>query len=214
MIQGRLLAVRAKRAQSDLCHISAYFPLPSTQHANRIVKKMLAWMNKIFENLPLRCLPYIYMDLNSGVGVEKNDCIESNIESKALGPFNRAKENFVGTAVRTFLEKWDMFLPMTASKQIPTFYSITNHSMSHIDHIAVPLSVWENSELQPKCSVWLRSGRNIQLIKSIFLADHLPVCVSHKKAVYIVLSHMKRKSVDRDSLMKCLLYGHKRGTLV
>ena len=118
------------------------------------------------------------MDLDSGVGKAKQKHVDSQIEGESLGEFNRAKENTVGMLVRSFLENWKMLLPMTARSLEPTFYSVANESSSSIDHIAVPLSAWSEGQLKCRASVWLRSGRRLQLIKSAALADHMPVALT------------------------------------
>ena len=213
-IQGRVMAVRARRPDSDLCHIPVYFPTISTYGAIKITKKILAWIGNLFESLPLRCIPYLYFDLNSGVGLEKVEGIESVVDSEVVGKHNLATQNKIGELVHKFLAKWRMTLPMTFAKHEPTYYSVANACTSHIDHIAIPESVWNEEALEHKTAVLIRSGRKLQLVKSIYLADHMPVMLSHKRSIYVVAAHNHTPKVDRDALMRCLLYGYKRGTLV
>ena len=161
----------------------------------------------MFYNLPLRTLVYLLFDLNSGIGLQKRDGTVRKVESDVIGPHNLAVENRIGSLFRAFLEKCKMFLPLTLKKFDLTFYSTANGGVSHIDHIAIPQAVWHEKSLEHNDSVWIRSGRKLQLIKSVHLADHVPFSISHKRVVYPVLAHHIKPKVDRDALMKCLLYG-------
>ena len=40
------------------------------------------------------------------------------------------------------------------------------------------------------------------------------VCFTTKKSIYVITPHMRASGIDRDALMKCLLYGQKRCNLV
>ena len=144
-------------------------PTISTQGAIRITKNMFKWLQHLFDNLPLRALPFLYMDSNSKFGFNSAGNI---VDSKCLGGCNKGRENKIGTLIRLFLEKNGMILPHTTSEQPPTFYSTNSDAASHIDHIAVPLSVWEHPDLDMKAHVWLRSGRKLQLIRHTNLAYH------------------------------------------
>ena len=67
-ISGRLLCVREKGPKGDLLHVGAYFPPSASPKAKEIAIKMTKWLQDIFNKLPTRCLPIIYMDLNSKMG--------------------------------------------------------------------------------------------------------------------------------------------------
>ena len=211
-IQGRCIAIRVKRNQSDVCHMSLYFPPYGTKGAMSITKSMLSWATNVFQKLPLRCLPMMYMDTNSGFGIEKSEGgIISGIDTSACGEHNLAVENPVGIQIRIFLEKWKMFLTLTANKQEPTYYSVCrNNNTSHIDHIAVPLSMWADWQLNARTNVWIQSGRKLQLIKHASLADHMPVAFTARKCFYIVKQKPTHARINRDEMMRCMLYGHKR----
>ena len=80
-----------------------YFPTISTQNAITSTKSMIRWLNRLFDMLPLLCLPYMYFDLNSGIGVEKVENLQSRIESDTIGGDNLAVENAIGKLVHVFL---------------------------------------------------------------------------------------------------------------
>eukprot|EP00973_Karenia_brevis_P012218 1658165-Karenia_brevis.AAC.1 len=66
--QGRLLALRVRGLKSDIMHVFAYFPTPSTPNARHIVHHMIKWLQMLFNNMSMRCIPIMYMDCNSGFG--------------------------------------------------------------------------------------------------------------------------------------------------
>ena len=106
-----------------------------------------------------------------------------------------------------------MFLAHTSRSLEPSYYCNTCISTTHIEHIAVPLSVWKKTELEAHASMWIKSGRRVQLIKSPTLADHVPVVFSCRRALYVCTVRVAPR-VCRDSIMRCLLHGYKRNTLV
>ena len=212
-IQGRCLAVRVKRPMSDLVHVCLYFPPCTAPGAAKIAKAMIKWTAKLFHSLPLRCLPVLYMDANSKFGQMRTHLGVVNIDSKSIGEHNLGVENKIGVLIRKFLESQHLFLTQTARPLQPSFYSAINASTSLIDYVAVPLSVWQCQALCASSSVWIHSGRRVQLIKSPILADHMPVACTVKRAIYVCTMRATPK-VDRDAIMRCMMYGYKRNTLM
>ena len=71
-----------------------------------------------------------------------------------------------------------MFLPHT-NKSLPFSYVSGAHKTKHfIDFIVVPKSVYEQPFMNIVPSVWLSSGRKIQVIRAPEILDHVPIAIS------------------------------------
>ena len=100
----------------------------------------------------------------------------NGVESCSVGPHNRGKENVIGTSIRNILEQFGLFLVHTGSDLPYTYYNNFGTG-SHIDHIAMPISMCITLDWNVRASVFVRSGRKLQLIQTIELRDHVPVAV-------------------------------------
>ena len=79
ILQGRVMAIRARRKYSDVVHICAY--LPPCINSLAIHQKLLNWVSKLIRSLPVRCIPIIYMDANSQFGLCKGPSGECAVNS-------------------------------------------------------------------------------------------------------------------------------------
>eukprot|EP00973_Karenia_brevis_P082471 11431679-Karenia_brevis.AAC.1 len=108
--------------------------------------------------MPTRCLPMIYMDANSKMGMQIVHGQACYIESHLHGGENVGVENVSGRVLREFFEKYLIQLPHTFKALPDTFYGGQGRS-TFIDFIGVPAAMWQNQSLQMRPYVWLRSGR-------------------------------------------------------
>eukprot|EP00969_Alexandrium_andersonii_P034424 1506124-Alexandrium_andersonii.AAC.1 len=113
------------------------------------------------------------MDGNSGFGYHTVDHSKVLTQSSALGGHNLAVENSNGKIIREFMESWNFVLATTFSPSEPTYYGPLGAS-THIDHVAVPQSLWHSEHMGHTVTL-VRQGRRVQLIKHALLRDHMPV---------------------------------------
>ena len=156
-------------------------------------------------NMSQRTVPIMYTDANTQFGLREDG---SNVDSLSLGEHNRGIENSTGVAIRDVCEQFNMHIVTTQQALPPTFYSATMRGRNtKIDHILTPLSL--QSGLHIRTHVWTKSGRKLQLIKSPYLADHMPVVMSMTHLTYSAIPPVL-PCIDRDAVMRCLLYGKDR----
>ena len=102
IIQGRALAVRERATDHDLMHLAVYFPTSGTDNSMLIAYELISWLRQLFRAMPLRCLPIIYMDLNSGIGLHRGEGAAEHIDTNVHGGCNLGIENEHGVLFREF----------------------------------------------------------------------------------------------------------------
>eukprot|EP00973_Karenia_brevis_P073625 10229482-Karenia_brevis.AAC.1 len=148
-IQGRCLGVRERSSKHDFFHLVLYWPNVSTPNLLKVLHAMVKWTKKVLQSLPLRCVPIIYMDANSSFGCQHHEGGIVQVQSACIGPHNNGVENVVGRAIIDILQQFGMGLCHTMRESPWTFYNNFNTG-SHIDHIAVPLSMIHNADFGVK----------------------------------------------------------------
>ena len=180
-----------------------------------VVREMKKWICKIMKGLPMRTLPIMYMDMNSGMGHEWNtELAWCRVRGSAsIGPFNGGRENIIGTTMREILDMYGMCLPHMFQRELPWTYYNNRGGGSHIDMIAVPIALMTDHRFHLVAAVYLRSGRNLQLIKSRTLKNHVPTAI-HFYGYTHHITTVQKPAFDRDQLCLCMLKGVQRDHLV
>ena len=71
----------------------------------------------------------------------------------------------------------------------------------------VPMSL--QSGLTVRVNVWAKSDRKLQVIRSPYLADHMPVVLSTTHLTYSAIPFVF-PTIYRDAVMRCLMYDKDR----
>ena len=171
-----------KHHMRSVTHQHLFFPTAG-KHGSSISKLMLEWLKDLLRNMSQRTVPIIYTDANTQFGMNEDS---SKIGSSSLGECNRGIVNSTGVAIRDVCEQFNMSIATTQQELPPTFYSAAMRGKNtRIDHLIVPMSLQKGLDI--RANAWIKSGRKLQLIKSPYLADHMPIVLSMTHLTYIYL---------------------------
>ena len=145
---GRVAAIRVRRRDVDFFFLSAYIPTePRTTQDKARVGKLWAFISRLLDNVPARCVPVLCFDGNGSVGTH---------QSTAVGPANSQRENWNGQQLRELCERHHLCLVNTFFNVGPTYRG--EFSESRIDYIALPSSLLASVN---SCAVFHRSGQRL-----------------------------------------------------
>eukprot|EP00959_Pyramimonas_sp_CCMP1952_P295833 6188037-Pyramimonas_sp.AAC.1 len=165
---GRALAVRVKHGPADLCAVCLYYPpIPSKSRNKKragyfqTVKILNSWLDSVLGSLPVRCVPFVYADINDGLGGRMHKGSFQDFESSAVGTSTVEKlPGGAGEGFRELLERHHMFAANTRSRVEMTFFG--NHSSSRIDYVCLPRGLLDQVT---HCNPLRKLGAKFQPIK-------------------------------------------------
>ena len=112
-LQGRLLAIRKRTANTDECHTNAYFPPSTTPGAQDTVRDLCDEIGKVIRELPSRTTPFLFCDANTQFGVVSHAWGEQVLDDPCLGGYNLGKENAHAEPIRRLLNDHGLILVST-----------------------------------------------------------------------------------------------------
>jgi len=209
-LQGRAIAVRARRQGRDITFISAYFPPSGT--ATATTDKLYNWLLNFLWDIPIRTCPILFLDANAKVGIPPRQLIrgitgncetsgttgnyetsgtqetvrpdtDGLMHSQNIGKYNADHENHNGTIFRQLLCKTNLCATNTFRSNSPTFYSGTNNCSSRVDYICCPISTFLHG-YATAAVVRSRDGRKLQLVNTVKRIDHEPL------GIYVLASQL------------------------
>eukprot|EP00971_Amphidinium_carterae_P352980 6492786-Amphidinium_carterae.1 len=205
-IQGRGGAARFRtRGLLDICFMVVYCPVPSSDPDGQVLSCLLAWLGKVIDALPARCMPVLMMDANCHVGLERVDnswLLSSGRD--CVGVYGAERQSANATGVLELLNTHRMLLVNTflQSGCGPTYFSST--SSTRVDYIAVPRCMLTRVS---NCTVWRRTGHRLQLAESARNLDHAPVAIELDVRLWFDATLQRSVQWDLDGLMCALLTG-------
>lgn len=170
-LQGRGAAIRVRKGQEDLLIGGLYFPVRAGKRHlfQEGSLKLLEWADGIMNKTPVRTMPIWHIDLNDGLGLQRERGAGLiHIESEAVGDQGAAEEHENGTALRQWLERHHMQAIGTKNDTGDTWFGAT--SSKKIDYVLVPQSAEVRSH-----NTMSQKGRELQLIRTATVRDHLPL---------------------------------------
>ena len=137
-LAGRLLAIRSKRPNADVCYITAYFPPSISRNCYSIALSMVRWLKTLLIGLPLRCQPVICCDANTKFGLVASPQEPVLANSGAPGTANPGLENKeIGAILRRLLKEMGLVMNNTIQGAGSTFCNPPPGVRSRIDYISV-----------------------------------------------------------------------------
>lgn len=175
--------------------LSAYIPTePRTTQDKARVGKLWAFISRLLDNVPARCVPVLCFDGNGRVGTH---------QSTAVGPANSQRENWNGQQLRELCERHHLCLVNTFFNVGPTYRG--EFSESRIDYIALPSSLLASVN---SCAVFHRSGQRLQKIATPGWRDHRPLhCAFRHQLCYAPTEATASTRWDSDLLVRGVLDG-------
>ena len=209
--QGRIGAIRVKRADVDFCFIVVYSWVQGRTAADRTrVDGLWAFVGSIISQLPHRCVPVLFTDCNgkNGYTRDADGCLLPT-ESNAIGGCTPEVENSNGKAFRELLEH--QFMCSVNSFQGPghTYFGNVAGVQSRIDHVCLPQSLLPHVVAS---SVLYSVGARLQRVRGPGRRDHMPVHMvfRHRSCFESNTQHQSRKRWDRSQLVNGVLRGDGR----
>jgi len=209
-LQGRAGAVRVKQGPLDIMIIGMYFPPAAAGHQKQLarvkaVKALIMWVQEIIHQCPARCVPLLFMDANTPLGVREGVAIDD----EHVGMHGIAEHTRVSDLLYEFMIEEGLAALNTFWEVGPTFYGPRGgHSV--IDYVMVPVEFMARVS---KCCASIRLAKRLQLISCHSLRDHIPVLARCRFEPFNVQSKEATavtKAWDMDAVSACLQTGKDR----
>eukprot|EP00959_Pyramimonas_sp_CCMP1952_P086007 1798952-Pyramimonas_sp.AAC.1 len=97
-----------------MCGIVCYFPPRPRSRAEhggyfKTVARLITWLAAVLSVLPARCSPFVYCDLNDGIGEARSDGVWASVNSPVVGIANKeVYVNGAGHQMRTLMETHEL----------------------------------------------------------------------------------------------------------
>lgn len=174
-LRGRFGAVRTKRGTSlDATFVSMYAP-PAGTGQDSEAAKLLDYAAKFMYGLPSRTWSIVGMDANCRLGCAEAGDVDAVRVSSAVGLCEPDAEGDRGAQFRRFLEAQHLVAVNTFFPAGRTYYSALQASSSRIDFLVLPRGLLNQVRT---CVVDHQIGDQLQLIPSVYRADHRPLVVT------------------------------------
>lgn len=216
-LAGRVGGLRVRRGRADDTFLVAYFPPKVHTTAKQAeykatVQKIVDWIAFRLARTLASSIAGIAIDLNDGVGMEKQEGEwEASVES-CVGPVEPDQEGFAATRPKQVAELYGLCFVNTFFPAGPTYYG-ANGRRSRVDYILAPLSILPHMQ---QCGTLGRAARRLQLIPSFEHRDHIPLQISVPRVSQGAPAARGEQKVhwDEDALMRAWRKGEGRASFL
>jgi len=196
-LRGRAAAARFGRQEGDNLVICAYFPVGVTAAFMAAHEATVVFVEECMRNCPLRCTPFLAMDLKDGWGLQDVGGAWVVGTGDVIGGCEPACGHYAGTASRRLCTRWDWkacntFFPGQ------TFWGPSG-AITRPDAVAGSSVLFEHIR---RCGPLYKAGERLQYIYTQARRDHLPIDME-----VFVRQFCRRQEVSRErTLSRVAMY--------
>ena len=189
---GRVAALRVRDV--DFFFVAVYVPTePRTVAERAHVQKLWAYLDRLLDAVPARCVPILCLDA-----------------TPVVGRYDVQTENHNGTQLRMLCERHHLSIVNTFFPAGPTYRG--EFSESRIDYFLLPSSLLPSVR---DCAVFHGSGQRLQKIATPGWRDHRPLhCAFRHKLAYVEQSRGRGHRWNHAALVAGVSAGYARDRLV